>query len=111
MKVPRRGVILGGAALLLGFAGWGGSARPSASTPAATSPIPADPPPSASTWPAYPSLPSRSCFFRSGDALQRSAPSLLPPTPAHIVSPEQLVQRFLARFGDRRYIRAIVIGR
>ncbi len=110
MKARRVGWILGGAAFLFGVAVWSASARPLALTRTAVSPIPADPPPAASTWPAYPSLPSHSCFSRSGDALQRSAPSFLPAAPAHIVSSKRLVQQFLARFGDPRYIRTIVIG-
>jgi hypothetical protein len=39
-----------------------------------------------------------------------SAPSLAPSRRAHPTPPAQIVRRFLARFGDRRYVRSITLG-
>jgi len=78
-------------------------------------PIPADKPPSPATWPAYPRFSQHSCWgrpFQKGDrpVTMRQAPSYAPARRAHPTPPAEIVQRFLARFGDRRYIHSITLG-
>jgi hypothetical protein len=90
-------------------AGCGGDA-PSTSGPRVGSRIiiPADNPPSPATWPPYPHFTQASCWGRPvRGAPMRWAPSYAVAKPGHPVTPQLIVRRFLARFGDRRYIRAI----
>jgi len=73
--------------------------------------VPADPPPASATWPPYPHFPAASCWGRElGGGPLRSAPSA-PVTPhARQVAPETIVQRLLARLGDRRYVLRVALG-
>jgi hypothetical protein len=77
--------------------------------------IPADKPPSSATWPKYPHFSEHSCSGRrvpkgNRPGEQQYAPSYVPAPPAHPTPPAEIVRRFLARFGDRRYIRSITIN-
>ncbi len=74
--------------------------------------IPADLPPSPATWPRYPHFSQHSCWGRPFikavvPITERVAPSYAPRPQRHHVSPAEIVRRFLARFGDRRYIHSI----
>lgn len=94
-----------------------GSTRAYVSPAPAPIRISADMPPSPTTWPAYPRFSQHSCWGRpSGRGVIAKttgvAPSYAPartrnspPTP-----PREIVEHFLARFGDRRYIRSITLG-
>lgn len=73
--------------------------------------IAADLPPPPTTWPAYPHFSARSCWGDGNLGLTRWAPSVAPPRSRSNASPQQIAQRVLARFGDRRYIHGIRIGR
>lgn len=75
-------------------------------------PVSADKPPSPNTWPRYPHFSERSCAGRpvprgNRPGEQQAAPSYAAAPRAHPTPPAEIVQRFLARFGDRRYIRSI----
>jgi hypothetical protein len=69
-------------------------------------------PPSPSTWPTYPSFSQRSCWTRSVDRTRvtRSAPSFVSVRSGKPTPPSEIVSRLLARFGDRRFVRAIRVG-
>jgi hypothetical protein len=74
--------------------------------------IPADKPPSPTTWPKYPRFTSPSCWarpFTKGEIpeVDQVAPSYLPARRAHPAPPAQVAERLLARFGDHRYVRGI----
>jgi hypothetical protein len=74
--------------------------------------VPADLPPSAAAWPRYPDYGRESCWTRPfpGDGKPlRAAPSAPLPA-ASRVPPREIVRRLLARFGDRRYVRAVALG-
>jgi hypothetical protein len=74
--------------------------------------VPPAPPPSPATWPRYPAYPASSCWTRPfGDgAPLRAAPSRPLPRAAARSQPQQIVQRLLARLGDRRYVLRVEIG-
>ena len=77
--------------------------------------IPADLPPSPTTWPRYPHFSQHSCWgrpFQKGvvPITERVAPSYAPAPRAHPTPPTEIVRQFLARFGDRRYIHSITLG-
>lgn len=73
--------------------------------------VPADLPPSPSTWPPYPAFSQHSCWTRPyGFPVGAGAPSYAPATTTQPATPAEIVQRLLARFGDRRFIRQIEIG-
>lgn len=73
--------------------------------------IPAASPPSPVSWPAYPRFPSTSCWTRPfGSGVTRFAPSSRPPERPSPISPTSVVQRLLARFGDRRFVERIALG-
>jgi hypothetical protein len=75
--------------------------------PAAEPESPASP----ATWPDYPSFSQNSCWTRPlGPGLMRSAPSFADPSATN-TAPAKLVRDLLARFGDRRYVKRIEIGR
>jgi len=89
-----------------------GSSHASPGSPPARFTIPADKPPSPATWPVYPRFSQHSCWgrpFQKGDRpiVARAAPSYAPAPRAHPIPPAEIVRRFLARFGDRRYVHAI----
>lgn len=74
--------------------------------------IPADRPPSPATWPAYPRFSHHSCWarpFLKGvvHSVESNAPSYAPAPRAHPIPSREVARRFLARFGDRRYLRSI----
>jgi hypothetical protein len=73
--------------------------------------IAADLPLSRATWPPYPHFSSRSCWGDGDLGLARWAPSFMPRQSRRRYSPQQIANRVLARFGDRRYIHGIRIGR
>ncbi len=103
------------AAVVAGVTGCG-AARSHVVAPAPGVAIAADLPPSPTTWPKYPHFSRHSCWgrlFPSGvkrRSLAGAAPSYAPALRAHATPPVEIVQRFLARFGDRRYIRSITLG-
>jgi hypothetical protein len=73
--------------------------------------VPADLPPSPSTWPPYPAFTQRSCWTRPFGRVERQpAPSYAPAPRKTALEPKEVVARFLSRFGDRRYIHSIAIG-
>ena len=73
--------------------------------------VAAELPPSPATWPDYPSFSPGSCWTRPlGPGVIRSAPSFAT-TSAAKAAPAELVRDLLARFGDRRYVKRIEIGR
>ena len=77
--------------------------------------IPADKPPSPASWPAYPHFSHHSCWarpFLKGvvHSVESNAPSYAPPPRAHPIAPREIARRFLARFGDRRYLRSITFS-
>jgi hypothetical protein len=72
-------------------------------------------PPSPATWPAYPHFSPHSCWarpFLKGvvHSVEGDAPSYAPAPRAHPISPRAIARRFLARFGDRRYLRSITFS-
>lgn len=70
--------------------------------------IPAELPPSPTTWPQYPRFSQHSCWAapdRRG--VLRTAPSYLPSPERPHLRPAEIARRFLARFGDRRYIHSL----
>ncbi len=79
--------------------------------PVPSTEVPADKPPSPESWPAYPAFSSHSCWTpRSpGTGVLRDAPTVAPKG-AERATPAQIV-RLLARLGDRRYIREVVMGK
>ena len=87
-------------------AGGGSSAAATANIPIARAT-----PPSPAGWPAYPRFPSASCWTRPfGSGVMRFAPSAkrsARPTP---VASAVIVQRLLARFGDRSFVDRIELG-
>lgn len=106
------------AALVAGVAGCGG-ARVQLDHSAPPVRIAADLPPSPATWPRYPHFSQHSCWGRPVWPPPRkptrlpemqSAPSYASVRQADSTPPGEIVRRFLARFGDRRYIRAIKLG-
>lgn len=116
----KRAIVFGlGAAVVAGLTGCAVTQR------AAVSPrvgsrivIPADPPPSPATWPAYPRFSQHSCWGRPIWPPPRKptrlpemqvAPSYAPAHTTHPTPPAEIVRRFLARFGDRRYVRSIAL--
>jgi hypothetical protein len=77
--------------------------------------VPAEKPPSPATWPAYPHFSRQSCWarpFLKGvvHSVESNAPSYAPKPPAHPVPPREIARRFLARFGDPRYLRSITFS-
>lgn len=77
--------------------------------------VAAERPPSPATWPAYPRLSQHSCWGRpflkgSVPRVDRVAPSFAPAPRAHPTPPAVIARRFLARFGDRRYLRSITFS-
>jgi hypothetical protein len=87
-----------------------GAAHSRVAAPAPTVGIAADLPPSPATWPKYPNFSTRSCWAPPLDTdaiLDRAAPSYAPPARAHPIAPAVVARRLLARFGDRRFVRAI----
>ena len=77
--------------------------------------VPSDLPPAPSTWPPYPKFSQHSCWTRpfgrgTVPVPMAAAPSHAAPATAHPTAPAVLVKRFVARFGDRSYIRSIRIG-
>jgi hypothetical protein len=113
--VKRTLVLAISAAALAGLTGCA-STKTQAPVAAASVAIRADLPPSPATWPKYPHFSQHSCWgrpFPSGvkhRSLAGAAPSYAPALHAHTTPPAQIVRRFLARFGDRRYIRSITLG-
>jgi hypothetical protein len=103
------------AAVLVGLAGCA-STGTHLSPAAAHVSIAPDLPPSPATWPAYPQFSQHSCWgrpFPSGVISQRpagSAPSYAPAPRAHVTPPAKIVRQFLARLGDRRYVRSVTLG-
>jgi len=95
-----------------------GASHVKAATDAAANPhasIPADRPPSPATWPAYPHFSQHSCWarpFLKGEvpSVERNAPSYAPAPRAQPIPPREIARRFLARFGDRRYLRSITFS-
>lgn len=68
-----------------------------------------DPPAPSASWPPYPAFHRTSCWTRRiGGAPLRAAPSSV--MPATGLAPATIVERLLARFGDRRYVRHVAIG-
>ncbi len=108
-------VVIAAAAVIAGATGCG-TAHSRVAAPAPTVGIAADRPPSPATWPKYPHFSQHSCWGRplpSGvkrRSLAGAAPSYAPAPRAHATPPVEIVRRFLARFGDRRYIRSITLG-
>ncbi|HEY2354628.1 MAG TPA: hypothetical protein VGH79_07015 [Gaiellaceae bacterium] len=98
--------------LLLAVAGCA-SSRTHVAAPLSHIAIAADKPPSPATWPKYPHFSSqRSCVGRpvpSGNrpGEQQYAPSYAPALRTLRTPPAEIARRFLARFGDRRYIHSI----
>lgn len=74
--------------------------------------IPAEYPPSPATWPSYPAYPASSCWTRpfGGGRPLRAAPSEPVRAHPHPLTPRTIVQRLLARLGDRRYVVRIELG-
>jgi hypothetical protein len=73
--------------------------------------VPAESPPSPASWPPYPTFSPTSCWTRSlGGGVLRSAPSVSPSPPHHPLAQETIVQRVLARLGDRRYVLHVALG-
>ncbi|HEU5244865.1 MAG TPA: hypothetical protein VFU33_10735 [Gaiellaceae bacterium] len=77
--------------------------------------IPADAPPSPATWPAYPRFSHHSCWARPFGkgvvhSVESNAPSYPPAPRAHPIPPKKIARRFLARFGDRRYLRSVTFS-
>jgi hypothetical protein len=77
--------------------------------------VPANKPPPANAWPAYPTFSAHSCWTRHEGGnrairVMRAAPSVKPKRSVRVPTPGQIVRRLLARLGDRRYIRRIDIG-
>lgn len=80
--------------------------------PVTTLTVPADKPPSPDTWPAYPNFSAHSCWTRRfGNGIMRAAPSIPPRRTERGTPPAEIVHGLLNRFGDRRYIERITIGR
>jgi hypothetical protein len=79
--------------------------------PVPTITVPADKPPSPKGWPAYPTFSAHSCWTAppSGTGVLRGAPSMRP-RGGERATPAEISRRLLARLGDRRYIRNIVVG-
>ncbi len=108
-------VVAMAAAVVAGVTGCG-TARPHVAAPATTwnknVAISADLPPSPATWPKYPHFSRHSCWGRPSRVTNPvgPAPSYAPARRAHPIPPATIVQRFLAQFGDRRYIRSITLG-
>ncbi len=74
----------------------------------------ADKPPLPTTWPKYPHFSQHSCWarpFLSGTLhrVEGFAPSYAPARRTHPIPPTVVAQRILARLGDRRYVRSIVL--
>ena len=73
--------------------------------------IPADLPPSPTTWPPYPHFSEHSCWARPyGGPVQEAdgvAPSYAAASQTHPTAPAVIARRLLAGFGDRRYVRSI----
>jgi hypothetical protein len=68
-----------------------------------------DLPPSPATWEAYPTTLPAACWGRpAGSGVMRAAPIVF--HAATHLSPALIVKRELARFGDRRYVRAAQVG-
>ncbi|MDX6481839.1 MAG: hypothetical protein QOG85_2349 [Gaiellaceae bacterium] len=116
-------VVATAAAVIAGVTGCAGAHSNAGVPPLATrnaqAPIPADPPPSPATWPKYPHFSQHSCWGRPvfppppksiPMPEMQVAPSYAPPRLAHPTPPDEIVQRFLSRLGDRRYIRGITLG-
>jgi hypothetical protein len=106
-----RTLVLGIAAVALAGLTGCGSASTLAS-PALHIVIPADKPPSPATWPDYPHFSQHSCSGRpvptgNRPGEQQYAPSYASAPRAHPTTPAEIVRRFLARLGDRRYLRSI----
>jgi hypothetical protein len=81
--------------------------------------ISADLPPSPTTWPPYPHLSQHSCWQRPIWPTPRhatrlpeiqAAPSYAPAPQAHPTPPAAIFHRFLARFGDRRFVRSLTLS-
>jgi hypothetical protein len=73
--------------------------------------VSADLPPSAASWPRYPSYPARSCWtrpFGGGRPLQAAPSYPVPAHPAHL-QVRELVRRLLARLADPRYVLRVAI--
>ena len=99
------------AAVVAGVTGCG-SARPQTATRHQGIAIAANLPPSPATWPKYPHFSQHSCSGQPAPAgnrpgEQQYAPSYAPAPRAHPTPPAEIVRRFLARFGDRRYVGSV----
>ena len=72
--------------------------------------IAADKPPSPATWPKYPHFSQHSCWADATHrGVLRTAPSYLPPPMRRHLRPAEIARRFLAHFGDRRYIQSLAL--
>jgi hypothetical protein len=74
--------------------------------------VPVARPPAPSSWPPYPSYPSSICWVRriAGVGMIRSAPSLPLRSPFLHRTAAAVAAEVLARFGDRRYVRRVVLA-
>jgi hypothetical protein len=73
--------------------------------------VPAARPPSPTAWSDYPTFSAHSCWARNvSGGVMRAAPSVPAHRVAHPVTPAQLAQRLLRRFGDRRYVHRIAFA-
>jgi hypothetical protein len=99
-------VIVAIAGVLLLAACGGSKLRPDASVR-----VPAARPPAPSTWPPYPRYPSRACWVRrTGAGMIRSAPSVQLRPPLRRRPAAAVTARVLARLGDHRYVRRVVLA-
>jgi hypothetical protein len=108
-------IVATAAAVVAGVTGCG-AAHPHVAAPTG---IAADLPPARATWPTYPHFSQHSCWGRPIWPTPRRptrlpemqvAPSYAAVPQARPTAPAELVRRFLARFGDRRYIHSITLG-
>ncbi|HUZ15028.1 MAG TPA: hypothetical protein VMU72_02480 [Gaiellaceae bacterium] len=110
----KRALVLATAAAVVAGSAGCGSGHPRVAAPTPQIAIAADPPPLPTTWPAYPHFSQHSCWGRPNGSVTPksvgSAPSYAAPPRAHPTPPAEIVRRFLARFGDRRYVRSITLG-
>jgi hypothetical protein len=81
--------------------------------PVASVVVPPQNPPSPASWPAYPRFSKQSCWGRPSDKgapIERSAPSFGTASAIGAVAPNLVGRRLLARLGDHRYIRRIILA-
>jgi hypothetical protein len=109
----KRALVLATAAAIVAGSTGCGAAHSDVAAPTPQIAIAADPPPLPTTWPAYPRFSQHSCWGRPSRVVPKTtgtAPSYAARRRPHPTPPAEIVQRFLVRFGDRRYVRSITLG-